>query len=227
VWLNAVLSGAPADEAVAALGPQRFVDVPGEDAPVSLPLAAARLRAAGVERVRLVLPVPGDASGCPGPPSVTREALTGGALLLLVGARAALVAAAPDSAVWSWREVEPRPVVGGDLGGAERELAGAIREATEALAALDIGSGRDGIERRLNRSTVKGRPSLPQGLPPRATGLLERCDRLLDVLSMAQEPPPGAVGRHEQDRRAQALLEVGRAVRRAVEAAASAAPVGR
>jgi hypothetical protein len=43
-----------------------------------LPLerAVARLRAAGVERLRLVLPAPGDAVGLPGPGPFSRAALT-------------------------------------------------------------------------------------------------------------------------------------------------------
>ncbi|MGN7141873.1 hypothetical protein, partial [Streptomyces pseudogriseolus] len=156
-WGNALLAGlvSPDEAASAAVGEDavhRVEGVPGESAPVGLTLALGRLRGLGVSGLRVALPAPGHPLGLSGPPEFNARALEAEEAVVCQGAALGLVPemseAGPEGDVhvevlWHClpvREAPPADVP--SLGEAERELAEALREATEALTRLDVaGSG--------------------------------------------------------------------------------------
>ena len=120
---------------------------------MGLTLALGRLRSLGAAGLRVALPVPGHPLGLSGPPEFNARALEAGEAVLVYGAALGLVpevyeaGPAGDPSTWRcvWdclpvREAPPADVP--SLGEAERELAEAMREATELLTRLDVaGSG--------------------------------------------------------------------------------------
>ncbi|MHB8340439.1 MAG: hypothetical protein ACYDB7_04610, partial [Mycobacteriales bacterium] len=92
-WGSAWLAGAVShDDAVATVtGTDEVHDVawpaagePSEGIPLGW--ALGRLRSTGAHRLRLVLPVPGDPTGLPGPTPLGRAALAAGEAVLTAGA---------------------------------------------------------------------------------------------------------------------------------------------
>ena len=156
----------------------RVEDLPGETSPVGLTLALGRLRALGAVGLRVALPVPGHPLGLSGPPAFNARALESEEAVLAVGAGLGLVpdvyeagpegGSGPDvhvEVVWHCLPVrEGPPADVPSLGEAERELAEALREATEALSSLDVaGSGpvaQAALEAYRARSEAAGRCSL-------------------------------------------------------------------
>ena len=118
------------------------------------------------------------------------------------------------------------------LGEAERELAEALRDATEALLAAGRGRGRARWRRRRWRRTGRGRRRgrevLAPGYPPRAVRVLELAQRVGALIDIAQQAGGdgehgGAVSASEIAARAEALRPVERTARRAQVAAYNAA----
>ena len=209
-------------------------NVPGENAPVSVPVLFGRLRAAGATGLRLVLPVPGDPVGLPGPAELTVAAVAVGQAVVVVGADLMLLPAmvtAPDGgAVVDW-VVHPCNRVGEldgapSLAEADRALALALIEATRVLQDLDVASQDPATLHRVAalREGLRNNPlSLAPGSPRRAHSLLGRAEKLAAILALALVDEGGALSSAQARARREALLPLNKAVRHARAAAFSAA----
>ncbi|MFI1569032.1 hypothetical protein ACH4ZX_39510 [Streptomyces sp. NPDC020490] len=240
-WGNALLAGLVSpDDAVAAIvgddAVHRVEGLPGESGPVGLTLALGRLRALGVTGLRVALPAPGHPLGLSGPPEFNVRALEAGEAVICYGAAFGLVPevyeAGPDGdlhveVVWRClpvREAPPADVP--SLGEAERELAEALREATEVLSRLDVAGAGPVAEAAIDAYRARaesGREVLAPGYPPRAVRVLELARRVGLLVSLACERGHGgAVSAGEMAARSQALRPVERTARRAQVAAYNA-----
>ncbi|MGW2722528.1 hypothetical protein [Streptomyces sp. NPDC001492] len=237
-WGNALLAGlvSPDDAVLAIVGDDavhRMEGLPGESAPVGLTLALGRLRALGVTGLRVALPAPGHPLGLSGPPDFNARAMDAEEAVLCHGAAFGLVPevyeAGPDGdvhveVVWRClpvREAPPADVP--SLGEAERELAEALREATEVLARLDVAGSGPVAEAAIDAYRARaerGREVLAPGYPPRAVRVLELAQRVGLLISLAQgNGHGGAVSAGEMGARTEALRPVERTARRAQVAA--------
>ncbi|QES40822.1 hypothetical protein DEJ49_07275 [Streptomyces venezuelae] len=240
-WGNALLAGlvSPDDAVLAMVGDDavhRVEGLPGESGPVGLTLAMGRLRSLGVTGLRVALPAPGHPLGLSGPPEFNARALEAEEAVVGFGAPYGLVPevyeAGPDGdvhveVVWhclTVREAPPADVP--SLGEAERELAEALREATEVLSRLDVAGSGPVAEAALDAYRARaerGRELLAPGYPPRAVRVLELAQRVGLLISLAYENGPGgAVSASEMAARGQALRPVERTARRAQVAAYNA-----
>ncbi|MFI6289804.1 hypothetical protein ACIBCM_34590 [Streptomyces sp. NPDC051018] len=245
VWGNALLAGAVSpDDAVHAIvgddAVHRVEGLPGETGPVGLTLALGRLRALGVTGWRVALPVPGHPLGLSGPPEFNKRALEAEEAVVGYGAGFGLVPevdeAGPGAAdlhvevLWHClpvREAPPADVP--SLGEAERELAEALREATELLSRLDVAASGpvaeaaiDAYRARVEEGGPSGAGPAP-GYPPRAVRVLELARRVGLLVSVAYENGHGgAVSAAEMAARGEALRPVERVARRARVAAYNA-----
>ncbi|MEE1930650.1 hypothetical protein V1J52_21065 [Streptomyces sp. TRM 70351] len=240
-WGNALLAGMVSpDDAVARIVAQdaghRVAGVPGEDGPVGLTLALGRLRTLGAAGLRVALPVPGHPLGLSGPPEFNATALEAGEAVAVAGVALGLVPEVREAGpagdvhvevVWRClpvREAPPADVP--SLGEAERELAQALREATEALTRLDVaGSGpvaRAALAAYQARMEA-GRQVLAPGYPPRAVRVLELAQRVGALVAIAEGAEPGAaVSAGQMAARDELLRPVERMARRAQVAAYNA-----
>lgn len=214
----------------------RVEGLPGESGPVGLTLAMGRLRSLGVTGLRVALPAPGHPLGLSGPPEFNARALEAEEAVVGFGAPYGLVPevyeAGPDGdvhveVVWHClpvRETPPADVP--SLGEAERELAEALREATEVLSRLDVAGSGPVAEAALDAYRARaerGRELLAPGYPPRAVRVLELAQRVGLLISLAYENGHGgAVSASEMAARGQALRPVERTARRAQVAAYNA-----
>ncbi|WP_340381713.1 hypothetical protein U5640_34905 [Streptomyces sp. SS7] len=257
-WGNALLAGlvSPDDAVLAVVGEDavhRVEGLPGESAPVGLTLALGRLRALGVRGLRVALPAPGHPLGLSGPPEFNARALEAEEAVICHGVALGLVPEVSEAGpagdvhvevVWRClpvREAPPADVP--SLGEAERELAEALREATEVLSKLDVaasgpaaeaaidayrarvdGAARSASLRGGGRATGgRGREVLAPGYPPRAVRVLELARRVGLLVSLAVDRGHGgAVSSSEMAARAEALRPVERTGRRAQVAAYNA-----
>ncbi|MFF2203255.1 hypothetical protein [Streptomyces sp. NPDC058145] len=237
-WGNALLAGlvSPDDAALAIVGEDavhRVQGLPGDPGPAGLTLALGRLRALGVLGLRVALPAPGHPLGLSGPPDFNARALEAEEAVLCFGAAVGLVpevyAAGPDGdvhveVVWHVlpvREAPPADVP--SLGEAERELAEALRDATEVLSKLDVAGSGPVAEAAIDAYRARaerGREVLAPGYPPRAVRVLELAQRVGLLVSLAYDKGHGgAVSASEMAARGAALRPVERTARRAQVAA--------
>lgn len=214
----------------------RVEGLPGEAGPVGLTLAVGRLRTLGVTGLRVALPAPGHPLGLSGPPAFNARALDAQEAVVAFGAPYGLVPevseAGPEGDVhvevlWHClpvREAPPADVP--SLGEAERELAEALRDATEVLSRLDVaGSGpvAEAAVDAYRARAERGREALAPGYPPRAVRVLELAQRVGLLISVAYENGHGgAVSASEMAARGEALRPVERTARRAQVAAYNA-----
>ncbi|MGW6736740.1 hypothetical protein [Streptomyces sp. NPDC055013] len=233
-WGNALLAGlaSPDDAVLEIVGDDavhRVEGLPGESAPVGLTLALGRLRALGVSGLRVALPAPGHPLGLSGPPEFNARAMDAEEAVICHGAAFGLVPemyeAGPDGdehveVVWHVlpvREAPPADVP--SLGEAERELAEALREATEVLSRLDVAGSGPVAEAAIDAYRARaerGREALAPGYPPRAVRVLELAQRVGLLISLAYtNGHGGAVSSAEMGARAEALRPVERVARRA------------
>ncbi|MFJ9036626.1 hypothetical protein ACIRF8_08550 [Streptomyces sp. NPDC102406] len=240
-WGNALIAGlvAPDDAVLAIVGEDavhRVEGIPGEAGPVGLTLALGRLRALGVGGLRVALPAPGHPLGLSGPPEFNTRAVDAEEAVVCVGAALGLIPevyeAGPEGDVhvqvlWHClpvREAPPADVP--SLGEAERELAEALREATDVLTRLDVaGSGpvAEAAVDAYRARAERGREALAPGYPPRAVRVLELAQRVGALIDVAYESGHGgAVSASEMGARAVALRPVERTARRAQVAAYNA-----
>ncbi|MBT2418393.1 hypothetical protein J7F01_21310 [Streptomyces sp. ISL-22] len=240
-WGNALLAGlvSPDDavlEIVADDAVHRVEGLPGESAPVGLTLALGRLRALGVGGLRVALPAPGHPLGLSGPAEFNARAMDAEEAVVCHGAAFGLVPevyeAGPEGdvhveVVWHVlpvREAPPADVP--SLGEAERELAEALREATEVLSRLDVAGAGPVAEAAIDAYRARaerGREVLAPGYPPRAVRVLELAQRVGLLVSLAHgNGHGGAVSSAEMAARAEALRPVERVARRAQVAAYNA-----
>jgi hypothetical protein len=222
------------DEHMVADAPQEWTEVPLGDV---LP-TFARLHP---DDIRLVLPVPGDPRGLPGP-----GPFTGAALLAEEGVIAGRYGLVPEVrqhtsgsgdtfATVAWRMYplpEPLPAAATpvpEVGPAEAEsdLNAAIAAATAALTRLDVAQWRPELGTALaalRRPDFAG--DLPPGYDARTRRLYARASVLDQVLALAgQSAPGGAITGYEATRRDEALRPLMTACRRALVAACNA-PLG-
>ncbi|MTE18428.1 hypothetical protein F0L17_04655 [Streptomyces sp. TRM43335] len=242
-WGNALFAGlVPPDDAVSRIvdddAVHRVADLPDEPGEVGLSLALGRLRALGAYGLRLALPAPGHPLGLSGPPEFNARALDVGEAVVASGAALGLVPETADrgsgeggrgraEVVWRClpvREAPPADVP--SLGEAERELAEALREATEVLTRLDVaGSGpvADAALAAYRARAEAGRRLLAPGYPPRAVRVLELAQRVAALVEIAHgSEHGGAVSAAAMAARSQALRPVERTARRAKVAAYNA-----
>ncbi|MFE5817415.1 hypothetical protein [Streptomyces sp. NPDC056479] len=237
-WGNSLLVGlvSPDDAVLEIVGDDavhRVEGLPGESAPVGLTLALGRLRTLGVSGLRVALPTPGHPLGLSGPPEFNARAMDAEEAAICHGAPFGLVPevyeAGPDGdvhveVVWhclAVREAPPADVP--SLGEAERELAEALRDATEMLSRLDVAGSGPVAEAAIDAYRARaerGREVLAPGYPPRAVRVLELARRVELLVSLAHENGHGgAVSSAEMGARAEALRPVERVARRAQVAA--------
>ena len=196
----------------------------------------ARLRADGVTRLELVLPVPGDARGLPGPGAFSTEALLAGEGVLTVGCGPTREGLVPSTEVfgpagdtgtlttWTGYAVDQPELLAPPrltVAEAEADLRVALAEATRELARLETARWRRDVEApiaELRRTTRSGRgpaAELPPGYPTRARTLLAQADALAAVLALADGDPGAAATSAQVQARGAALRELAHAVRRA------------
>ncbi|GAA1429975.1 hypothetical protein GCM10009601_46340 [Streptomyces thermospinosisporus] len=211
----------------------RVEGLPGEQAPVGLTLALGRLRALGVTGLRVALPAPGHPLGLSGPPEFNARALQAGEAVVCHGAAFGLVPevseAGPEGdvhaeVVWHCLPVRDAPPADvPSLGEAERELAEALREATEVLTRLDVAASGPVAEAAIDAYRARaeqGREVLAPGYPPRAARVLQLAQRVGALISLAgANGHGGAVSASQMAARNAALRPVERTARRAQVAA--------
>ncbi|MEX2291970.1 MAG: hypothetical protein WD794_16790 [Mycobacteriales bacterium] len=243
-WGNAWLSGdAGLPELVGRVtafdDAHRVVGLAGED--LTVERAVARLRAAGVVRLRVVLPAPGDALGLPGPGPFSTAALTASEGVLALrpdGSGTGLVptlvshGSAFDGTVttvtWTaYDVVVPGPDPGPYLHDAEHDLRRGVAECVGVLRDLDVARWRPevaGALQDLRRQARQGvdEDELPGGYPQRARQLLVQARQLAGVLELANADDGAAIDTREAAAREQALRELAGLVRRAHVAAYNA-----
>ncbi len=203
-----------------------------------LPGLLSGLARLGVAGLRVVLPRPGDLLGLPGPAGFNQDAVAAGECVLTEplpdGRSWGLVpqvtpfgsAWEPGTLVtWQLHEVPARRVTDvGSLAEAERDLREALRTATEALAALDVGRWREDVADRIAGLRGAGLPAgaLPPSAPPRSAAVLATALRIGAIVALATEDDGGAVTLHEAGARRDTLRGLDTVARRAVTAAVNA-----
>ena len=243
-WGNAWLAGDSAlpellDRVTAHDDEHRVVGLAADDLP--LDRAVARLRAAGVERLRLVLPAPGDALGLPGPGPFTAAALaasegvlalrpdgTGTGLVPTVTSHGSAFDGTVTTVAWTaYDVVVPGPDPGPFLHDAEHDLRLGVVECTSVLRDLDVARWRPDVAGALQDLRRQARhgiddDELPGGYPQRARQLLVQARSLAAVVALAGQDLGGALDTREAEGRERALRELGWLVRRARVAAYNA-----
>ncbi|MGQ0847335.1 MAG: hypothetical protein ACT4QF_24720 [Sporichthyaceae bacterium] len=241
-WGNAVLAGLVSPDTAAdriqADDLQHRVarDVAGEGrsrpdtAVETLPVFLAGLRPHGVRALLLVLPVPGDARGLPGPPAFNAAALDTGEAVLLLGEEPRGLTPTPTrdpdgppgvSVAWAASPVERR--VGTELpslGEAERQLTETLREVTEALAGLDLARWRPQVAEALAGIRAgEGCVGLAPGYPGRAHRVLASAQRISAIARLVESEPDAGIGTGILGTRDALLRQLAMAARHATIAA--------
>jgi hypothetical protein len=219
------------EEHLVADAPREWTEVPLSEV---LP-TFARLHP---DEIRLVLPVPGDPRGLPGPGPFTgaallaEEGVIAGGYGLVPEVRTHTSGSGDTFETVAWRMYplpEPPPGVApaGHLPGpaeAESDLTAAITAATAQLTRLDVAQWRPelgGALAALRRPDFAG--DMPPGYDARARRLYARASVLDQVLALAgQTAPGGAITGYEATGRDEALRPLMAACRRALVAACNA-----
>jgi hypothetical protein len=249
VWLSAWLSGSAAsDDVLDAL--ERWGDghdvvaaddatahATGLPAPEELPtsltflLAALRRRRTCLEPTpaRLLLAVPGDVRGLPGPGPFAIAALESGEGVLFDELGVGLVPRSLGGELLRWTLHElPGPVPAPEyqpLREAEYELRQQVRESATTLASLGIARHRPGVREEIAESLRARRHSLwPDGMPPDSLRVLQHADEVEAILEAASvDDPGGALSASAAEARGAALRPLATAVRMARRAAVAEA----
>lgn len=241
-WGTAALRGeVPVAAAVAAVQRDDEPHTVAGDVPATdLVELLATWAAAGHRGLRLVLPVPGDVTGLPGPAAFNVEALDAGEAVLTddedaAGRRWGVVpdvtefgsALEPGALVtWGMAAVHaPAAPPSLALADAERQLTRSLGTALDELARLDVARWREDAADRIAavRSGALPRDAVPASLPPRALRVLGTAARLRGIVALAGEDDGAAVTGWEARARTGALRDVDAVARHAVVAAVNAA----
>jgi len=242
-WVRAWRAGlVPYDDVAAEIAGDEehlVADAPGAWTDVPLGEGLAALSKLHPDKVRLVMPAPGDPRGLPGPGPFSGAALLAGEGVLAQGlglvpeVRTHTSGSGMTFETVMWR-CFPLPDSNGHgdghhpdeptTGEAEAELSTALTEATRALTKLDVAQWRPELAGAL---AALRRPDngtdLPPGYDPRARRLFARASVLDRVLALAEHAAPGgAVTGYEARRRDEALRPLLVACRRALVAACNA-----
>jgi hypothetical protein len=237
-WVRSWRAGlVPYDEVapeIASGEEQMVADAPGTWTDVPLREALTSFTKLHPDEIRLVLPIPGDPRGLPGPGAFTGAALV--AEEAVIASRIGLVpeirnhtSGSGDSfetVLWRMYPLVTAPPPGGEPGLAEAEadLAAVLAEATARLARLDVAQWRPelaGALAALRRPDFAG--DLPPGYDARSRRLYARASVLDQVLALAgASTPGGAITGYEAQRREEALRPLMSACRRALVAACNA-----
>jgi hypothetical protein len=233
-WGNAVLAGVVSPDTAAdqVSGADAWHRVSGPDRDeTTLPVLLAGLRSAGVRGLLLVLPVPGDPSGLPGPPAFNNSALDAGQAVLTVGGDPrGLVPTVdpvdpdgPPGVVVRWHVEAVLSRAGyhlPSLAEAERELSETLREVTAALSELDLARWRPQLAEALSEiRSGSGAPGLAPGYPGRAHRVLASAQRLAAIADLVRTDPAGAAAVGSTATRVALLRPLATAARRATVAA--------
>jgi hypothetical protein len=242
-WVRAWRAGlVPHDDAAVEIAgdeEQMVADAPGTWTDISLCDGISALSKLHPDEVRLVLPVPGDPRGLPGPGAFTSAALMAGEGVVAFGTELSLgfvpevrthtsgSGVTFETVLWrvygldaAQRPRLPEP----STAEAEAELSVALAEATRALAKLDIAQWRPELAGAITAlRKPDGATDLPPGYDPRARRLYARASVLDRVLALAEHAAPGgAVNGYEMQLRDAALRPLTAACRRALVAACNA-----
>ncbi|MDP9116900.1 MAG: hypothetical protein M3O28_06510 [Actinomycetota bacterium] len=233
-WTCSWLAGvAASDEVIRAVtGDDATHTVEGLADGGTAPLSEALIswRRAG-HQARLILPVPGDVRGVPGPAPFrdaaldAGEAVYAGPLGLVPTVIERSPSSAPPAVIWHAFAVARAPDDYLAVTDAQYELTSAIRECASAISAAQVSAWIEGIDADLASARRAGeRLNLPPGHPPAAVSLLAQAERLQAVLDLAARDPFGsAIDRPGMGVRTQALYLLATAVRRARLASYNAA----
>lgn len=209
---------------------QHIDGLPGEVHELEMREALPAMARLHPDEIRLVLPVPGDPRGLPGP----GVAFTERALMAGEGVIASRLGLIPEErqhtsgsgvafATVQWHAFElpeappPHRV---DLPEADSQLSLALAEATTELVRLDVAQWRPELAGALQALRKPGPESdLPAGYQPRARRLYARACVLDRVLTLAGQTTGGAVNTAEMRLREEALRPLASACRQALVAA--------
>ncbi len=243
-WTNAWLAGEASlpellTRACALDDAHAVTGLGADDQPLAQ--AVGRLRADGVTRARVVLPVPGDVLGLPGPGGFTAAAITssegvlalrpdgtGTGLVPTVTAHSSEYDGTVTTVLWTaYDVVVPLHDPGPFLHEAEHDLRRGIAECVETLRDLDVARWRPEVGGALHDLRRQARPGidedeLPASYPVRAREVLSRARQLAGVLHLAVADTGGAVSTQEAAERERVLRQLGHLVRRARVAAYNA-----
>ncbi|WP_344412224.1 hypothetical protein [Pseudonocardia ailaonensis] len=245
VWASAWLAGSAApDDVLDALAPWAdahdviaadddtagLTDLPGPGRPgTSLTFLLAALRRAPRGAGRLVLPVPGDIRGLPGPGPFTSAAIAAAEGVLFAEAGLGIVPSPVADGVLRWTVLPvPAPVPPAEyvpLSEAERDLRGQVRESTSILTDLGVARHRPGVREEI-AAALRRRPAShwPAGMPAPALRVLQQADEVEAILAAASvDEPGGALSASAATARREALRPLETAVRIARRAAVAEA----
>jgi hypothetical protein len=245
-WARAWRAGIVSYDDVAdetAGGEEHLVaDAPGTWTDIPLREAIREFSRLHPDEIRLVLPVPGDPRGLPGPGPFASTAMAAGegvvaghlGLVPQVRTHTSGSGDTFDIVIWQAYPLEPRsdalasgvfstrpPVIDPSPAEAEAELSAALAEATAALTRLDVAAWRPELAGALAALRRPGNGTdLPPGFSPRARRLFARASVLDRMLALAAEVAPGgAINGYEAQQRDAALRPLTAACRRALVAA--------
>lgn len=206
------------------------VDAPGTWTEVPLRDAIRTLSKLHPDEIKLVLPVPGDPRGLPGPGPFSaaaldaREGVMAGRLGFVPQVRRHTSGSGDEfhTVVWQTFPLPDAPPTDHlTTAEAEAELSAAIAEATAALTRLDVAAWRPELASALSAlRRPDNATALPPGFSPRARRLYARASVLDRMLALAAEVAPGgAINTYEAQQREAALRPLTTACRRALVAA--------
>jgi len=233
-WVRAWRAGlVPYDEVAGEIaGDEEHLatDVPGTWTDVPLAEAVAALSKLHPDEVRLVLPVPGDPRGLPGPGELTGAAMLAGEAVMtpdfgvVPQVRQHTSGSGVEFETVLWRVFpvpEHRPVFQLGAAEAEAELTQALADTTTRLTKLDVAQWKPELAGALQAlRRPESAATLPPGFDPRARRLFARASVLDQVLALAEtNAPGGAVNGHEAQQRDAALRPLMSACRLALVAA--------
>lgn len=246
VWTSAWLAGAAApDDVLDALAPwadahdvqaadadtARVTALPSPGEPVSSVtfLLAALRRSAPRGPARLVLPVPGDARGLPGPGPFSQQAMSAGEGVLFAEAGLGIVPTTVAEGVLRWSvypvaDPGPPPEFVA-LNQAERELRDQVRQSASVLTSLGVARHRPGVREEI-AAALRARPTSlwPAGMPGQPLRVLQHADEVEAILAAASvDEPGGALSASAATARREALRPIETAVRVARRAAVAEA----
>lgn len=198
--------------------------LPGDFDSASLAWGLGRLRQLGVSGLVFVPAIPGDVSALPGPLEFNAAAVrAGGAVVTVDGEPLGLISRVDvrghlDDNVttvdWEAHHVAglARPPIE-SLSDSEQRLMSAMHQAMTDLAALDVARWRDEVTDLLKDWRRAGAEELlPPGIPERAARIIDRCERIGELLTLAASDDGAAITAAEAAQRSASLLPLARAV---------------